>query len=228
MKILKKLLDENDIISVKGNPNLKVSGICYDSRSIKKDNCFVAIKGFDKNGVNYIGDAIERGANSVVSESKMDRVSGDFTWIQVRNDRLALSKMAARFHDGPLEDVVVVGVTGMNGKTTVVSLISDIFNKESTTAKIGTLGMSCGEIARKTELTTPEATEIFEFLSRCRMINYKNLVMEVSSVGIKLHRVEDIKFSQALFTTFSGDHLDFHKSVCDAFYVSLIYQYQIV
>ena len=213
MKTLKKLLDEGDIVSIDGNLDLNVSGICYDSRKIKKNNCFVAIRGFEKNGANYTEDAVERGANSVVSETKMDRKLEDSTWIQVRNDRLALSKMSARFYDEPSKDMVVIGVTGTNGKTTVVSLINEIFNKESTTAKIGTLGMSCDGMFIKSQLTTPEANEIFEFLSRCRELNCKNLVMEVSSVGIRLHRVEDIKFSQALFTTFSGDHLDFHKSM---------------
>ena len=217
MKNLATLLDKDEIISHRGDLSLGISGVNHDSRNIRKNNCFVAIRGYNKEGLDFMNDAVMRGANSIVAESEIKDEFPDVTYVRVKNDRVALSKLASRFYENPSEEMYVIGVTGTNGKTTVVSIINDILKKEFITAKIGTLGMICKGISRKTELTTPEATEIFEFLSLCKSSGCNNLVMEVSSVGLRLHRVEDIRFSQALFTTFSGDHLDFHKTMEEYF-----------
>ncbi|MCP4154142.1 MAG: UDP-N-acetylmuramoyl-L-alanyl-D-glutamate--2,6-diaminopimelate ligase, partial [bacterium] len=156
-----------------------------------------------------------KGAQSIVTESAPPEKYNHICWIQVKNDRFAFINVAARFYDNIPDRFYTIGVTGTNGKTTITSLVAAILEQQAKTALIGTLGMSCGDITRNTSLTTPEPTDIFEFLTLVNQQGGENLVMEVSSVALRLHRVEDITFSQAIFTTFSGDHLDFHKTMDD-------------
>jgi UDP-N-acetylmuramoyl-L-alanyl-D-glutamate--2,6-diaminopimelate ligase len=219
MIYLDELLQGVEIISSSGDLHRVVSGFHMDSRKIKPDNCFVAIKGFNENGMSYLGDAVANGATTVVFETDEDDTLPELPlivrWAQVNDARKALSKMAAnlygynRFSDS----VYVVGITGTNGKTTVMSLIRDIFQQETKTANIGTLGMTFEGKMLKTTLTTPEAIDIFKFISYIHKKDCHNLVMETSSVGLQLHRVKDIHFSQGIFTNFSGDHLDFHQTM---------------
>ncbi|UCH94000.1 MAG: UDP-N-acetylmuramoyl-L-alanyl-D-glutamate--2,6-diaminopimelate ligase [Candidatus Aminicenantes bacterium] len=221
MIYLDELLKDVDIISGSDDLHREVSGIQPDSRKIKPNNCFVAIPGFKENGLTFVGDAIANGANSIVFETNpedtLPEIPFTVTWVQVENTRLALSRMAAAFYgyDRIWDSLYAVGVTGTNGKTTVMSLIHEIFNREFPTAKIGTLGMVFKEEIEKTNLTTPESIVIYEFLSRVYEQGCRSLVMEASSVGLKLHRVESIHFSQGIFTNFSGDHLDFHHTMED-------------
>ncbi len=213
MKTLKELLNDIDIIAGAGSLDKEVAGITNDSRKIKKDYCFVAIKGYREDGLKYVADAVKMGATSVVSQHKLLQDYPGISWVQVKNDRLAYSIMTANFYDRIADHFYNIGVTGTNGKTTITALINAILNRETKTAQIGTLGMQCGELTRGTSLTTPEAPDIFAFLSEAYSQGAKNLVMEVSSVSLCLYRVEEIKFAQGIFTSFSGDHLDFHKTM---------------
>jgi UDP-N-acetylmuramoyl-L-alanyl-D-glutamate--2,6-diaminopimelate ligase len=221
MIYLDELLKDVAIVASSDDLHVEVTGVQADSRKIKPKNCFVAIPGFKVSGLTYVGDAIANGASCVIFETNPEDTLPEIpfvvTWIQVVNARVALSKLAAAFYGYKRisPSLYVVGVTGTNGKTTITSLIQAIFSREHPTAKIGTLGMFFEESATKTTLTTPEATEIFEFLSRVHEQGCSHVVMEVSSVALKLHRVGDLRFSQGIFTNFSGDHLDFHKSMED-------------
>jgi len=228
MKYLNELLKDVDVISAAGDLRREITGIRNDSRKIDKKNCFAAVKGFKEDGLAYLPDAVKRGANTVVTESEPGEMyrplvdSGQVAWIRVGNVRVALSRMAAALYDRPTEKMVTVGITGTNGKTTVMSLIAAIFGREAKTASIGTLGMNCGGFVEKSGLTTPEISDIFEFLSGVCRPDCRNLIMEASSVALKLHRLEDIDFSQAVFTNFSGDHLDFHRTMDDYFESKMI------
>jgi len=215
MKTLKKLLRGVDIIAGAGDLEIGVAGVTNDSRKVEKDFCFVAIQGFQQDGLKYVEDAVKRGAHSVVSQHKLHKDYPGLSWAQVKNDRLAFSKMTASFYDRIADRFYNIGVTGTNGKTTITALVGAILDRETKTARIGTLGMQFGDFAMGVNLTTPEAPDIFKFLNEARARRAENLVMEVSSVSLCLHRVEDIKFSQAIFTSFSGDHLDFHKTMED-------------
>jgi UDP-N-acetylmuramoyl-L-alanyl-D-glutamate--2,6-diaminopimelate ligase len=219
VKYLDELLGKHESLAWRGELHLPVSGIGYDSRQIAAGSCFVAIKGFVKDGIDYVGDALARGASAVVSVHPPAAAFPGITWVQVKNDRRALSAMASRFHDDPSRKLRVIGVTGTNGKTTTVALIQQLLGPAS--AAIGTLGMHFAGDSRPTKLTTPEAPELFAFMAAAVRAGCVTLAMEVSSASLSLHRVDDVAFAQAVFTSFSGDHLDFHGSMENYFEAKL-------
>jgi len=221
MIYLDELLKDVDIVTSSGDLHVEVSGVHMDSRKIKPGNCFVAIRGYKENGIKYLGDAIINGAKVIIFETSPDDTLPEIpfttTWVQVENARIALSRMAANIYqyERLADDLYMVGVTGTNGKTTVTNLIHAIYNRELKAAKMGTLGFTYDNNREKTNLTTPESIDIFKFLSDIHKQKCTALIMEVSSVALKLHRVEHLKFSQGIFTNFSGDHLDFHQTMED-------------
>lgn len=222
MKHLDELLGKHESLAWRGDLHVPVSGIEFDSRRIRQDNCYVAIKGFHKDGIAYVAEAIANGATAVVSIHPPPPGDPQVTWVQVKNDRRALSAMANRFFDDPSSSLQAIGVTGTNGKTTTVGLIQALLDSGGAkTAAIGTLGMHLAGLAQPTKLTTPEAPELFAFMAAAVQAGCVNLVMEVSSAALCLHRVDDIAFSQAVFTSFSGDHLDFHGTMENYFEAKL-------
>ncbi len=214
-KPLAQVLEDVDILASAGGLEVNITGITNDSRAVKEGDCFVAVRGFREDGLTYVADAVKRGAAAVVSEAPPDDITAAVVRVQVPNDRQALSRMAAAFYDRVTEKYYSIGITGTNGKTTTTALIASILEKMGKTARIGTLGMACGDVYRRTALTTPEAPELFGFLEEAHKMGAENLVMEVSSVALELHRVDDFDFSQGVFTNFTGDHLDFHKTMED-------------
>ena len=225
-KYLKDLVKTLDVVKWWGDLDVEITGIASDSRKVAAGFCFVAIRGFKEDGHRYTGDALDKGAVAVLTEAApTDRELHLATaWIQIKNDRLALSKISAAFYDNPSELLNVIGVTGTNGKTTVATLVGAILEKNAKTAVIGTLGMkggAAGELSVDTSLTTPESSEILGYMASAVEQGYEHVVMEVSSVALKLYRVEDVLFDQAIFTSFSGDHLDFHRTMEEYFSAKL-------
>jgi len=214
---IKELLRGIETIEVHGNTDLNITGITHDSRMIKEGYCFVAISGYKEDGNKYVRDAVSRGARLVISETGVPDGINGFTWVQLKNIRRAFSVMSLNFYGDPLRGKYVVGVTGTNGKTTVVSLIEAIFSRVGKTVKFGTLGAWFGTRGQKGSLTTPEAGELYKFLADECKGDFDNVVMEVSSVALELERVAGIEFSQAIFTNLSGDHLDFHPDMASYF-----------
>jgi len=222
MKYLDELLGKYESLAWRGELHVPVSGIEFDSRRIRKYNCYVAIKGFLKDGIAYAAEAVANGATAIVSIHPPPPGDLQVTWVQVKNDRRALSSMANRFFDDPSASLHAIGVTGTNGKTTTVGLIQALLDSGGAkTAAIGTLGMHFAGLAQPTKLTTPEAPELFAFMAAAVQAGCVNLVMEVSSAALSLHRVDDIAFAQAVFTSFSGDHLDFHGTMENYFEAKL-------
>jgi len=226
MKSLADLLKPIEVIEIHGAIDTKVTGLRYDSRRVEAGDCFVAIPGFKSDGATFISEAVIRGASAVITEAPLGtagKYSQGVPCIRVTNARRALGRLAAEFYDHPWRGMDVIGVTGTNGKTTVVAMLHKVLSSVEVSAKIGTLGMELsgpgsGEgFTYPTTLTTPEAPDIFRFISQAREAACRSLVMEVSSVALKLHRVDDLPFAQAVFTTFSGDHLDFHRTM-DAYF----------
>jgi UDP-N-acetylmuramoyl-L-alanyl-D-glutamate--2,6-diaminopimelate ligase len=221
MKRLRELLAGIDILGVIGDIDTAVTGIACHSQKVEKGFCYVAIKGAQADGIHYLVDAITRGAAAVVSVHPPEDTLPHIVWVQVKNDRRILSQLAARFWDNPSQKMNVIGITGTNGKTTTAVLIQALLQRDALAGVIGTLGMQAGAIREKTVLTTPEAPELFTFMAYALQQGCRHLAMEVSSAALSMGRVDDISFAQAVFTSFSGDHLDFHQTMENYFAAKL-------
>lgn len=217
MNTIKNILEGVETITIRGPVDRLISGIFLNSSEIRDGGCFFAIAGYRDDGNRYIADAVKNGAKMVVSEREPSDNYPEITWVQLKNIRKAFALISLNFYKNPFKGKYVIGVTGTNGKTSVVSLIDKIFSKISVTARLGTLGMFCGQKLSVSKLTTPELNDICRFLSEECPGDFDNIIMEVSSVALELDRVKGINFSQAIFTNLSGDHLDFHSNMDNYF-----------
>ena len=188
------------------------TGVFYDSRAVVSGGIFVAIAGACVNGTLFADDARSRGAVLVLAEEKAPSVSRQ-QWICVPDARAALAALAAAFHGDPSHALLVVGVTGTNGKTTTTYLIESIF--EQAGVKTGRMSSITNRVAggqpeQYAVRTTPEAPDVQAWLSSMRDRETRACVMEVSSHALALRRVDQVRFAAAVFTNLTRDHLDFH------------------
>lgn len=213
MKLI-KLLENVEIIDVRGINALnkiEIDGISSNSKSIKKNYMFIALKGEKVDGHSFVEEAIANGAVVVVGE---ENLIGDFPYIRVLNSKRAYAFISSNFYDNPFKYLKTVGVTGTNGKTTTVNLIGKIL--EATGEKIGiigTLGARLGDEILPTQFTTPEQLLLAELYYRANMLDVRRIVMEVSSHALVQHRVDAVYFDGGVFTNLTQDHLDFHKDM---------------
>ncbi|HDP95255.1 MAG TPA: UDP-N-acetylmuramoyl-L-alanyl-D-glutamate--2,6-diaminopimelate ligase [Candidatus Aminicenantes bacterium] len=207
-----------------GNPEIR--SLRYDSRRVKPGDCFVAVRGFKRDGLDFLDQALANGAVAVVTEHAPRTGLPPVAWVRVADDRAALSRMAANLLGSEAGGVRMIGVTGTNGKTTVAGLIAAILSRIAPTGLCGTLGMTLqgaetSSSFHPSRLTTPESVDLFEFGAEVAAGGGRFMVMEASSAAIALKRVADIPFSLGVFTTFSGDHLDFHHTMEEYFRAKL-------
>jgi UDP-N-acetylmuramoyl-L-alanyl-D-glutamate--2,6-diaminopimelate ligase len=197
--------------------NAANSVVTNDSRRVVPGGIFVAITGARVDGNLFVNDATKRGANAIISERPRPAElppDSNVTWLQVKNARVAMAKAAALVHDHPSRKLRLVGLTGTNGKTTTAHLIESIFSAGGKkTAMMGTIGYRIGDQQIEGELTTPEATDLQDFLRRAVETGVTHAVMEVSSIALEMHRVDELNFAVAAFTNLTQDHLDFHGSM---------------
>lgn len=189
------------------------ASVTHDSRRVMPGGIFVAISGAQADGNRFVGEAMKRGAIAIVSEQPRP---GDFggVWLQVANAREALAKTAAFVHDHPSRKLTLVGLTGTNGKTTTTYLVNSIFAAAGKkTAVMGTIGYRIGDEMVDADYTTPEASEIQDFLRRAVDSGVSHAVMEVSSIALEMHRADELEFAAAAFTNLTQDHLDFHGTM---------------
>lgn len=187
---------------------IEIKSIEFDSRKVKPGALFIAVKGEEFNGNNFIDNAIKNGAVAVVTQK--EKPAG-LPQIVVQDTRAAMGKLARRFY-GDFADVTKIGITGTNGKTTTSFLLYSIL--ENANKKPGLIGTIyyIGKTKVKAERTTPESLDIFKLIDQFRKDGAKAVVMEVSSHALSLKRVDDIRFHIAVFTNLSQDHLDFHRT----------------
>ncbi|MFN3531474.1 MAG: UDP-N-acetylmuramoyl-L-alanyl-D-glutamate--2,6-diaminopimelate ligase [Candidatus Brocadia sp.] len=191
----------------------EVCGITHDSRKVKGGYVFVAIKGHKVDGHDFVVDAIEKGAIALVVEKKID-VAPRIPRIIVSNTRSALAALSCRFYGGPSSQMTVVGITGTNGKTTTSYLTKSIIEASGDKAGlIGTIQYQIGKRAIPAQETTPESVEIQSYLSEMLKSGIKYAVIEASSHALSQHRLDGVRFSSAIFTNLSIEHLDYHVNI---------------
>lgn len=190
-----------------------LSGVAYDSRRVTAGAVFVALKGLKADGLDFVPEAVGRGAALVVSESA--RPDGlDVPWVVVRDGRLALALVGAEVHGHPSREIPVVGVTGTNGKTTTTYLLAAILDAAGRSAGVmGTVHYKIGQEAREAARTTPEASDVQALLRQMIEAGNRACVMEVSSHALALRRVDGVRFAAGAFTNLTRDHLDFHADM---------------
>ena len=216
MKALKDILYKVTINAVVGNTSVGVPAIDFDSRKIETGDLFVAINGLVSNGHEFIDKAIGNGARSIVCEDLPDNLIDSVTYVEVDNSSKALAIMASNFYENPSENLKLIGVTGTNGKTTVASLLYQLFKKAG--YKVGllsTVKILVDNKEFKATHTTPDSLTINRYLSEMNDEGVEFCFMEVSSHGIHQHRTEGLHFEGGVFTNLSHDHLDYHKTFAE-------------
>ena len=205
--------------------NTQIHGLVSDSRAVKQGDLFIALAGLNSAAEDYVDDAIARGAAAVLIDcDEQDRdkdrevhEDGDAVELYVPNLRHHVGEIAHRFFHKPSEELEVIGVTGTNGKTSVVNYIAQFFASVGlSTAVIGTLGYGMcarGETLIDTNHTTPGVVDVHRYLAHLRDAGAELVAMEVSSHGLVQGRVEGVCFSGAVFTNLSRDHLDYHQTM---------------
>ncbi|HBK82050.1 MAG TPA: UDP-N-acetylmuramoyl-L-alanyl-D-glutamate--2,6-diaminopimelate ligase [Flavobacterium sp.] len=213
MKTLKDILYKVAIDAVIGSTELFINSIHFDSRKISFNDVFVAINGTVSNGHDYIEKAINQGAVAVICEEFPDKIVNGVAYIKVKDTNGALANLANNYFDNPSSKVQLIGITGTNGKTTVASLLYQLFKKAG--YKVGllsTVKILVDNNEYKATHTTPDSLTINHYLNEMVLVGCTYCFMEVSSHGIHQKRIQGLQFRGGVFTNLSHDHLDYHKS----------------
>ena len=210
---LENILKVVNVLNLKGNADLEIEGIHMDSRMVKKGFMFVAVKGTQADGHNYISKAIENGATAVVCEQLPEKLDEHVTYIQLHDTEEAVGKLATTFYGDPTSKLDLIGVTGTNGKTTIATLLYNMFRAFG--YKAGLISTVCNYIdgeAIPTEHTTPDPITLNQLLGRMADEGCKYAFMEVSSHSVVQKRISGLTFAGGIFTNITRDHLDYHKT----------------
>lgn len=211
MAELKDILYKVSLVTVSGNMNIDITGIHLDSRNVQIGSLFVAVKGTQVDGHDYIDKAIEQGAAAIVCEVMPDILPDDIAFIQVDSCAKALGTISSNFYGNPSSKLIMVGVTGTNGKTTTVTLLFSLFRKLGyNTGLISTVVNKINERIIPATHTTPDAIKLNELLAKMVQEGCTHCFMEVSSHAIVQERVRGINYKVAVFTNITHDHLDYH------------------
>ena len=210
---LNELLKNITPIKIIGNDDVEITGVNIDSRRIKTGHLFVAMKGTQVDGHQFIGKAIELGAISVLCEDLPKVLQEGITYVQVESTEDAVGKVATLFYGDPSHKLKLVGVTGTNGKTTIATLLYNMFRKFG--HKVGLLSTVCNyidDVEVPADHTTPDPIELNELLAKMVEAGCEYAFMECSSHAIHQKRIGGLKFAGGLFTNLTRDHLDYHKT----------------
>ena len=210
---LNEVLKNITPIKIVGNDNVEITGVNIDSRRIKAGHLFVAIRGTQVDGHQFIDKAIELGADAVLCEELPEKFSDHVTYVQVESTEDAVGKVATLFYGNPSHKLKLVGVTGTNGKTTIATLLYNMFRKFG--YKVGLLSTVCNyidDVEVPADHTTPDPIELNELLAKMVEAGCEYAFMECSSHAIHQKRIGGLKFAGGLFTNLTRDHLDYHKT----------------
>jgi UDP-N-acetylmuramoyl-L-alanyl-D-glutamate--2,6-diaminopimelate ligase len=213
---LKEIIYKVAIEAVKGSTDIAINKMDFDSRKIETNDIFVAIRGTISDGHDYIEKAIWQGAIAIVCYSFPETLTKGITYIQVKDTNKALAFMAANYFGNPSQNIKLVGITGTNGKTTIASLLYQLFKKAG--YKVGllsTVKIMVDEMEYKATHTTPDSITINHYLKEMVDAGIEYCFMEVSSHGIHQKRTEGLHFVGGVFTNLSHDHLDYHPTFAE-------------
>lgn len=213
MKLLREILYKVEINSVVGNTSLSINKIEFDSRLIVDGDMYIAITGVNVDGHSFISQAIQNGANCIVCEKTPDIKTDGIVYVNVKSSRKALAIISSNYFDNPSSKLNLIGVTGTNGKTTIATLLFDLYTElEIKSGLISTVKISYDNKNFQANQTTPDSLSINRFLSEMVNSNVRYCFMEVSSHGIDQNRTDGLVFKGGIFTNLTHDHLDYHES----------------
>lgn len=211
--ILSDILNGVDVLDILGNKEIEISEIVFDSRKVVKNSLYIAIKGTLVDGHQYIPSAIEKGAKAIVCEVLPEQKEEGIIYIKVENSSKVLGLLASNFYGNPSEKLTLVGITGTNGKTSVSTLLFDIFKKMGySSVLISTVEYRIGDEVFPSTHTTPDIITLNKILYKAVEQGCQYAFMEVSSHGIHQGRIDGLNFRIAGFTNITHDHLDYHKT----------------
>lgn len=213
MKQLNTILSTLKTAEIIGSTDIIISDLCIDSREAKENSLFIALVGTQVDGHNFIDKAIALGAKAVICEKAPNNLVPEVTYIVVSNSNQALGLIASEFYNNPSHKLKLVGITGTNGKTTTATLLYRLANAlGEKSGLISTILNQIGDKAIASTHTTPNAIELNKLLNQMVEEHCTHCFMEVSSHAIHQYRIEGLKFTGAIFSNITHDHLDYHKT----------------
>lgn len=216
MIVLKDILYKVTIESVVGSTSVAINNLEFDSRNVSLNDVFVAIKGTISDGHQFIKKAADQGALAIICEHLPENIVNGITYVQVADSQRALAIMAANYFGNPSEELKLVGITGTNGKTTISTMLYQLFKRAGTEAGLlSTVKIMVGDTEHKATHTTPDSLTINKYLRKMVDAGVEFCFMEVSSHGIHQKRTEALQFVGGVFTNLSHDHLDYHKDFAE-------------
>ncbi|MGZ5196517.1 MAG: UDP-N-acetylmuramoyl-L-alanyl-D-glutamate--2,6-diaminopimelate ligase, partial [Kaistella sp.] len=210
---LEALLNRIPVLEISGNKNREISEIVFDSRKAVENSLYVAVKGTVSDGHSFIDAAIAKGATTILCENLPENLNTEITYITVKDASKTLGQLASNFYGNPSQKLSLIGITGTNGKTSVSTLLFDIFQKLGfKSALISTVEYRIADQIIPSTHTTPDIVRLNEMLAKAVEVGCEYAFMEVSSHGIHQNRTEGLHFKIAGFTNITHDHLDYHKT----------------
>ncbi|MCK4663694.1 MAG: UDP-N-acetylmuramoyl-L-alanyl-D-glutamate--2,6-diaminopimelate ligase [Bacteroidales bacterium] len=213
MPYLKEILKNIEVEQCIGDINISVNNICFDSREADNNFLFIAVRGINVDGHNYIDKAIEKGINSVVCEELPLKINNKITYIKVKDSKFSLGQIASNYYGNPSSKLKLIGITGTNGKTTISTLLFQLFkNLAYKTGLFSTVRNYINDKEIIATHTTPDAIQLNSLLKAMVDEGCQYCFMEVSSHAIDQDRISGLKFSGGVFTNITHDHLDYHET----------------
>ncbi len=211
--IITELVNRIPVVEIHGDENREVSELVFDSRKVTENSLYIAMRGTVVDGHSFIASSIEKGATTIVCEEFPETLAENVTYIKVKDSAKTLGHLASNFYGNPSRKLKLIGVTGTNGKTSVSTLLFDVFkNLGYDSALLSTVEIRIGEEIIPATHTTPDVITINKILAEAVEKGCEFAFMEVSSHGIAQNRIEGLHFKVAGFTNLTHDHLDYHKT----------------